>query len=686
MLIDSEEPGYRRITIPAVLGAGFYGILFLYCLIVHGRFSIMGVRDERLSRIIDVLKKDFLGRITLEIIGILLAYLIIGALLALFFSAWSKRARVFMPLLILAHCLFLIRAMIRWPQLFAEFWYNPGGRLADLMRFFTDRVSPAIPETLLIILFGLTAIRALFVIPRTAKIALSLAIVICGPLYLLSFHFSARPNKGPNLLIILMDSLRADRLSVFGYQRLTTPAIDALAHNSLCFNKIYIPLPRTFQSWASLLTGKWPPSHGIRTMFPTFEERAMMGRTMMHDLADAGWRTSVISDFAGDIFPRADFGFQEIRAPNFNIFTLAQLRLMEIQQHLLPYLMNNTGRTFFPILKEFAHGADPELLGNEVIDTIAESSHKDRFAVAVFFSATHFPYAAPYPYYKLFTNPAYRGPFKYHKFYALTGDEKVTKTDEQHISAIYDGAVRATDAQVWRIMQYLQKSGLAQNTIVVISGDHGEDIYDRPDLGMNHGNHLRGHYSSTVPLIIFDPRKNWPVHYITSRLRQIDMAPTLLALMGRSPMPGMEGENLLPYILGDKTEDLPVYQETGLWYTDEGDSFYQHYRIHYPDVTEICEPDKAIGHQIVIRRMWQEVTNAAKHRVWINENWKLIVMPTHHGLRYELYDLYKDPDERNDVAILYPQIVATLSHQMRNFLEERSRYAPLEAAILAENP
>ncbi len=676
---------HRRSLRPLLFGAAAYAGLFVYALAAHGRFSIMGVRDERMARIVDILEQNFIGRAVADIGLIFLAYALLGAAFALFFSLWSRRAAIYLPLLAAFHSLVFVRAMIRWPQLFAEFWQQPGGWRATFMMRLTDAVPPVAPGVAIGLLLAATAVRGLFYLPARRRLAALGVAVAMAAVPFVPRTPAAAANHGPNLLILAADSLRADRLGAYGCTRDTTPAIDRLAQRATVFERAYVPLPRTFQSWATLLTGKWPPTHGIRSMFPTFEQRARLGRTMMHDLADAGWRTAVVSDFAGDIFPRADFGFQETRAPGFTILTLAELRLLEIQEHLLPYLMNRAGRAVFPILAEFAHGADASLLGDEVLGELGRLAGRERFALAVFFSTTHFPYAAPAPYYRQYAGANYRGPYKYHKIRPLAGGETLSPADRRQVNDLFDGAVRAVDDQIGRILDWLDKTGLARNTVVVITADHGEHLYDRPDLGMDHGDHLRADYAVRVPLIVFDPRDP-AARRVAARVREVDAAPTLLALLGRAPPAGIEGVDLAPWARGERADDLPLYFETGLWYADEGDEFYQQYRLHYPDVTQICDVDTALDFQVVEKSPWEEVTTGAKHRAWVEGGWKLLVMPTHDGLRRELYDLGADPAESVDVAAQRPEIADRLLARLKDFLAERPQHEPLETAILAWRP
>ena len=102
-----------------------------------------------------------------------------------------------------------------------------------------------------------------------------------------------------NVLVLAADSLRADRLDPK-----IAPNLAALAAKGTRFDRAYVSIPRTFPSWVTILTGRHGHHHGIRSMFPTWEDRAKDFDALPQRLAQAGWSTGVVSDYAGDIFGR----------------------------------------------------------------------------------------------------------------------------------------------------------------------------------------------------------------------------------------------------------------------------------------------------------------------------------------------------------------------------------------------
>ncbi len=660
---------------PRLLRGGLLGALvflgwFAFSLLLHGGFSIMGVADERIAVVVRILTTTFPKQLVLYILWLLTLHLAIGFALGLWAALLTRRTWARLLVVLALHALFYLRQMILAPQLFAEFWLQRGGLRADFMRALTDHVSQTVPAAAL----GLLALAALVGLWRAtgrrgrvaAAMVLAVAALATGLPRVWSAAQAAGGSAQPNVLLIMIDSLRPDHLSGNGYRRPTTPVIDGLLPRATFFPQCYTPLPRTFPAVVSLFTGQTPPRHGVRNMFPTFEDRAFLPPALPQQLRARGYGTAMVSDFAGDVFTRVRLGFDQVRAPTFNILTLAEMRLVEIMTHLLPYLNHRAGRRLLPVLWEFAQNADPAVLTDEAIDTLDELAGEKPFFLTVFYSTTHFPFAAPYPYYKTFADPRYEGSHRYHKFTIVGRKEEVTPADQAQVNALYDGALRATDEQIGRLLDHLRRRGLAGNTLVVVLGDHGEDLYESPDTPAAHGEQLRTEYSLKTGLILLGP--GIPAgRRVPTRVRLIDVAPTLAELCGATGLTA-EGESIAP-LFAAPGADRPVYLETGLWYDTTGSGFVQQLRLPYPDVTKILAPDGFVNHEIVMQPQWARLTNLAKHRAWIEGPWKLIRIPLLDGVTYELYHLLDDPTCRRNLAAARPDVVAALAPRFAPYLE-----------------
>ena len=464
---------------------------------------------------------------------------------------------------------------------------------------------------------------------------------------------AAGPHR-PNILILAADSLRADRLDPR-----VAPTLSHLADRGARFERAYVSIPRTFPSWVTILTGRHAHHHGIRSMFPTWEDRARDFDALPERLAQAGYATGVVSDFAGDIFGRIDLGFGRIDTPSFDFRQLVRQRALERETPLLPLLHSQLGRQLFPVMRELNDAADPRLLADDAAAALHALKGKP-FLLTVFFSTAHFPYAAPAPYYAKYTDPAYRGRFKYYKPVGLGSDAPPDAADITQIRGLYDGAVNAVDDAVARVLGSLESEGLAEDTIVVVTADHGETLYDNGH-GAGHGDHLFGDEGTHVPLVIYDPRlaKAQPHGVrVPAITRDVDIAPTLYALAGLAPPADLDGVSLAAELTA-RAPAAPAparlaFAETELWFTEEITGLAADLRMPYPGILALTEIDARHHAEIVMRRDMQPITGMARHRMVRDERWKLVYVPTRQGVKYMLFDTVADPGEVHDVAAQNP--------------------------------
>jgi arylsulfatase A-like enzyme len=460
------------------------------------------------------------------------------------------------------------------------------------------------------------------------------------------------------VLILAADSLRADHL-----EPRVAPTLSRLAARGARFDRAYVSIPRTFPSWVSILSGRHSHHHGIRSMFPTWEDRAHDFDAMPARFAAAGYTTGVVSDYAGDIFGRIELGFERVETPSFDFRQLIRQRALERETPLLPVLHSHLGRHLFPVMRELNDAADPMLLADDV--TAALHAMKDKpFFLTVFFSTAHFPYAAPAPFYAKYTDPNYRGRFKYHKPVGLGEDAPPDEADVTQIRALYDGAVSAIDAASARVLASLEKEGLAEDTIVVITSDHGETLYDHGH-GQGHGDHLFGDEGTHVPLVIVDPRAGGAHGVrVAGIARDVDLAPTLYDLAGLAKPADLDGRSLAGALEGRALEPRFAYAETELWFTEEIPGLSPEMRMPYPGIMALTELDARHNAEIVQRRDMLAVTRMARHRMVRDERWKLVYVPTRKGVKYILFDTVADPGETHDVAAANPGEITRLRTEL----------------------
>lgn len=663
----------------------FFGLDF-----VGATLDFMGFSDEKATRVILHRYGWQIARDQLRILG---TYVLVGALLgavAALAGAWWDRARLRRPSTALrmargsaaalgGHAYFFARSLVHHPQLYSEAFYDRGGARRAAMVWLTEHLTARrldvalLAAMVLIVGLPLTARGGRLLARRlvdamasarpprwAAATALGLAVLTVGAAA--RRHAAPRTDRRPNLLVLAVDSLRADRVFAPDSAR-RFPRLAALAGRGVRFREAHATVPRTFPSFVTLLTGRFPHHHGIRHMFPSAAQRAAIGPALPSALHAAGYRTAVISDYAGEIFSRTPLGFDQVDVPYFDMKAIVAQRGLQVHPNVLPYATSELGRHFFAAVDAMPELSDPARLAGRAIAELGSARSQPLF-LTVFFSAAHFPYAAPDPYYRRYGAADYSGPYRYQK--PPLAPPPADERDRAQIRALYDGALAATDDAIARILDRLQRDGLADDTIVVLLADHGENLYDLPERGMGHGDHLHGSAADHVPLVIVDPRHRFRPHDVPGIVRDVDLAPTLAALLGIAPPPS-DGVDLAPLLRGERsTLDLRAFTETELWFTTSGPGFGPDERLPYPTITGFT--DLAPDDDIFLRPEWEDTVVVAKHRAIRDERWKLVYQPTRAGVRWSLFDVLADPDERTDVLGAHADVATRLELELEAWM------------------
>ncbi|MCE9550666.1 MAG: sulfatase-like hydrolase/transferase [Betaproteobacteria bacterium] len=487
---------------------------------------------------------------------------------------------------------------------------------------------------------------------------------------------AGRPADRPNILMIGADSLRSDRLGVDGNTRGLTPTLDALANRGVFLQQCFVPCARTAPSLASLLSGQWPHSHGIRDNFSTVDESKLGRAPLPHVLHAHGYRTIAISDWCGSDLGKFPFGFSELDLPKdqWNIRYLIRQGPKDIRLFLSLFTHNDFGRHFLPELYYLAGVPMTSELGKRTRSAISRCAREgDPFFLNVFMSATHAPFGSEYPYYTQYASKTY---FEKSKFvmnglnepFEVIQRQKQGKEffDLEQILDLYDGCVRNFDDEVAHTLDHLDQCGLTDNTIVVIYSDHGMDFFERETWGQ--GNSVVVDDSSRIPLIVVDPRRP-NGRTISHTVRSIDLAPTLLDLVGLPIPKKMQGVSLKQCIDGEVNDPgLVAYAETGIWVTRVPSLEEDH--ITYPDLPDLLEiPDKRDG-TMAIKANYRDLIITAKDRMVRTDHWKLVHLPMREGVSRRLFDLDTDPTCLNDVSALYPDVMAEMSVLLEKLLAE----------------
>lgn len=344
-----------------------------------------------------------------------------------------------------------------------------------------------------------------------------------------------RDAPRPHVIVWLMDTLRADHLSCYGYARPTSPRLDALAAGGVLFEQAHVHSNWTQPSVASLLSARYPLAHAadFSTRIPEDAELAAewFGR---HGYETAGFTTTVAV--------ARRFGFAQ------GFETYGELDALRPMRE-----------------RERRAGADYD--AERLVD--AATAWLDRrppdarpFFLYLHGVDTHEPYE-PHPGYPAF-GARYDGPLDGSvqvQARIKRGEIVPTPEDVQHLVDLYDGEIAYADAQLGRLVDALETRGLLEDVLLVVLSDHGQEFFERGETGHGHGN-LLGELTH-VPLVMHWPRGLPAGVRVPGLVRGIDVVPTLLALCGLPALPDADGRALVERVRAgggaDARADDPVF-------------------------------------------------------------------------------------------------------------------------------
>ena len=621
---------------------------------------------------------------------ILLAYLAIGLVLGGFYGLagagfWPKEERKsrlyalacgFAGSLIV-HVVVFLYGIADTPGLYGPWFHRAGEPLTAIQHMATTILVPPVTRimVLLLLFFGVwhmtrrmrSRVAAVFVM-----IIAFAALVAAGAFpYVIDRVMPVKPiaadAQKPNVLLIVGDSLRPDRLGVYGHVNNTSPHIDTLAAGGFFVTENYVSIARAVPSLATLLTGQDPQTHGIRTDFPETEKTELSGALPRH-FVTAGYRTAVFADYGGVPFSMLNAGFETIDAPEGTASETLKTNILAMHRFLLPYIGNRAGREIFPEQKGFEYNPAPKSLADSLIRYLDEDTSKPFFAV-LYSSGTNYPMAVEYPYYKRFSQFGYDGRFRYAK---PPSEDEITATEIYQIRALYDGAVEALDDQVGRIVEALKKRGAFNNTVIIVTGDRGVSLYENGEPDAGHDLHRNA--TLRVPMVVHGPMGfgvlGKPVRSrIDGQISLVDLAPTLLHAFGMQPTDRIDGIDFSPMVTGDATKVREaVFAETGLWTSAARDGFLEGRSIAYPGA------DKTLGRlnhdigRVELSQRYRDIVDIAKHRAAIGGNYKVLYMPTDQGVQWACYNTVADPAEATNLDINMPVGCAPLRDMLIDWL------------------
>jgi arylsulfatase A-like enzyme/cytochrome c-type biogenesis protein CcmH/NrfG len=327
---------------------------------------------------------------------------------------------------------------------------------------------------------------------------------------LTALHAAAQtPAKPPlNVVLITIDTLRADHVGCYGYKQIKTPNIDGLAADGVRFESAFAVVPVTLPSHSSMLTGTYPMLSGMHDF--SGNKLSPLQPTLASVLKQAGYQTGAV---IGAAVLDSRFGLNQGFDFYYDHFDFSRLDEANLDE------MERPGN----------------VVADVALDWLAKNSQK-KFFLWMHLYDPHFPYHPPEPY------------------------------SHEYAAQPYDGEIAFADEQVGRLLRFLKEKGIYQNTVIVLCGDHGESLGEHGEK--THGFFI---YNATmhVPLIIRLPDSRLPeraTRTVAGPVSLVDLMPTVLGAVGLEIPSQVQGRSLLPELRADRTDqanrDRALYGET----------------------------------------------------------------------------------------------------------------------------
>ena len=304
-----------------------------------------------------------------------------------------------------------------------------------------------------------------------------------------------------NVVLITIDTLRADHVGCYGYKQIKTPNIDGLAADGARFERAFAVVPVTLPSHSSMLTGTYPMLSGMHDF--SGNKLSPLQPTLASVLKQAGYQTGAV---IGAAVLDSRFGLNQGFDFYYDHFDFSRLDEANLDE------MERPGN----------------VVADVALDWLAKNSQK-KFFLWMHLYDPHFPYRPPEPY------------------------------SREYAAQPYDGEIAFADEQVGRLLRFLKEKGIYKNTVIVLCGDHGESLGEHGEK--THGFFI---YNATmhVPLIIRLPR-NAAARVVADPVSLVDLMPTMLSSVGLEIPSQVQGRSLLTE-LRDEHSDRVLYGETFL--------------------------------------------------------------------------------------------------------------------------
>ncbi|OGF64011.1 MAG: hypothetical protein A2Y62_22305 [Candidatus Fischerbacteria bacterium RBG_13_37_8] len=413
-----------------------------------------------------------------------------------------------------------------------------------------------------------------------------------------------KTEKEPsNIILISVDTLRADHLGCYGYEKQTSPFIDSLAEDSVLFNNTFAASPWTLPSHMSMLTSLYTYHHQV---FHKDQELHPSITTFAEILNKNGYYCAAFTDggFVSGLFGFFK-GFDSYRQNEMNLSSVKSAE--EIHKKAKAWILENRDKRFFL----FLHTYQP-----------------------------HDPYCSPPPYNSMFLDDHHKL-FKINLGSYLGGIANIYKPlseeERQNIIALYDAEIRYTDeALVDALIKDLKELDLYQQSMIIFTSDHGEEFYEHQ--GWTHGYSLYDE-SLRVPLIIKFPGNTYRGKRIKQYASTIDIVPTVLSILD---IPyeeyAFDGMNLLEAIEGKTLKGRTIISDVA------------------PHVLDFHNPKRIA--------MYRGTTKVIYNENYLQEDLTFYTFPPPLVGTIEAFELSKDSHERKNIASSQKKLIDALLHEL----------------------
>lgn len=436
-------------------------------------------------------------------------------------------------------------------------------------------------------------------------------------------------KKIPHVILIVLDTLRADRLTIYNSKINTSKNLELFAKDALVFDQCIAPSPWTLPAHASLFTGLYVSEHRCEYIISYLPILSDQWKTLAEIYKDNGYKTAAIVANFGWLDPR--FNIHQ----GFQLYDCLNTVGIQLKQPFRPILVVFSYYTNLYIKSFLAYRTAGDITSEAI--KLSDRIRQEPFFLFLNYNDTHSPYQAPRPFDRYFMDEFFPQLYRLKQYFFRIWKKYDKSIWDAYLRSQYDGSVAYLDSQLGRLFSYFKKTGIYDSSLIIICGDHGE-LLGEHGLYEHHSKMYEGVVK--VPLLIKFPfssrvgRENKPINLV-------DVFSTILSICDIPIPDNISGE---PYG-GTSSSSAELYSY------------------------EIGE------HKVIYD---------GKYKYMIYRN-----SPDKKYIKSELYDLGKDPEETENLVEKYPDVAAALQTKLQNWEKahkrERHKAPPKNVKPLSED-